>query len=456
MEVVPAAKPTGPSALPPALLAQRILALLPADARARCATVCREWRAALADPSLWTRLDLSDTSGVRCTVRDGALRGASARAGGALQTLDLHRAGPFYCSREALLEVAAANAGSLRTLRTRWLLDAPPPRGVACALTIRSLLALLRSGALPALRELSAAAECGPEQAPALLRNDAPYGPLRLHSLHVRPPALEDSISEARLLELVAALRTHATLRSLTLSCAPLASAAACDALAEAVCAARLRAFELQQSTPLPPDAAPGLARLLRCGALTGLHLRNSPGLLEEPELTALLASALHDNATLTALSFSGMHLWRARTFGAVLLRALAGHPRLRELRVTSEAVCQGGTAAGVGAALGALVAANAPALTALELPRCELNDAVLGPLCDALPRNTHLRRLDISGDMYISQAFAADRLLPALRANASLRELRADAPSQSVAEAVRLVQARAAAAESAAGAHAR
>jgi hypothetical protein len=51
------------SALPPALL-QRILVLLPVDLRARSAAVCRGWRATLADPSLWTRLDLSDAAGL--------------------------------------------------------------------------------------------------------------------------------------------------------------------------------------------------------------------------------------------------------------------------------------------------------------------------------------------------------------------------------------------------------
>jgi hypothetical protein len=43
----------------------------------------------------------------------------------------------------------------------------------------------------------------------------------------------------------------------------------------------------------------------------------------------------------------------------------------------------------------------------------------------DALARNTHLTRLDI-GDNNRTKAFMRDRLLPAVRANRSLRELNA------------------------------
>ena len=73
----------------PHFLVQRILVLLPVDQRARCATVCRGWRALLADASLWTRLDLSGSSGVTVEVSAKTLRCAAARAGGALAMLDV-------------------------------------------------------------------------------------------------------------------------------------------------------------------------------------------------------------------------------------------------------------------------------------------------------------------------------------------------------------------------------
>jgi len=43
----------------PLPLAQRIFLALPADARGRASCVCRAWRDALAEPALWTRLDMS-------------------------------------------------------------------------------------------------------------------------------------------------------------------------------------------------------------------------------------------------------------------------------------------------------------------------------------------------------------------------------------------------------------
>jgi hypothetical protein len=46
-----------------------------------------------------------------------------------------------------------------------------------------------------------------------------------------------------------------------------------------------------------------------------------------------------------------------------------------------------------------------------------------MAPVCAALPRNTHLRALHCSVNR-MSAAFAADVLLPAVRANGSLLQL--------------------------------
>jgi hypothetical protein len=80
------------SALPPAL-ALRVFARVPADIRARCAAVCRAWRAALAEPAAWARLDLSLSSGVPWRrLTDRALRAAAAKAAGRLAALDVRGA----------------------------------------------------------------------------------------------------------------------------------------------------------------------------------------------------------------------------------------------------------------------------------------------------------------------------------------------------------------------------
>ena len=53
----------------PLPLALRIFSLLPADQRLRCAEVSRGWRATVALPALWRRLDLSPESGLATPQR---------------------------------------------------------------------------------------------------------------------------------------------------------------------------------------------------------------------------------------------------------------------------------------------------------------------------------------------------------------------------------------------------
>ncbi len=107
----------------------------------------------------------------------------------------------------------------------------------------------------------------------------------------------------------------------------------------------------------------------------------------------------------------------------AALIGALSGHASLRVLSLLRNSVAAANQAA-AGAALGALLAANAPALTQLNVQWCGLGDGGLRPLCDALSHNTHLQELDCSNNG-ISDAVARDVLLPAVRASASLRKLR-------------------------------
>jgi hypothetical protein len=133
--------------------------------------------------------------------------------------------------------------------------------------------------------------------------------------------------------------------------------------------------------------------------------------------------------ATLTALTLWSTQLWRNHAAAAALLDALTGHARLRKLRIIADASCRFPSEANqqcASALLGALVAADAPALTALDVSYSDLCDTGLGPLFEALPGNTHLRELDCSSNHNVSDAFAADVLLPAVRANTSLRKFTA------------------------------
>ena len=102
------------------------------------------------------------------------------------------------------------------------------------------------------------------------------------------------------------------------------------------------------------------------------------------------------------------------------MMRALTGHPSLDYVDLSSHTPPDQLAA---GAALGALIAANAPALKMLDVSHSALGDVGLGRLCDALPRNTHLRRLHI-GVNGMSADFARHTLLPSVRANTSLRDL--------------------------------
>jgi hypothetical protein len=142
-----------------------------------------------------------------------------------------------------------------------------------------------------------------------------------------------------------------------------------------------------------------------------------------------VLSAALRATSTLTRLSLMGMSPIYGPTFDAdnraavMVLGALTGHPSLRELKLGTDWQTHEAGYAAAGAALGALVAANAPALRTLWLPYCSLEDEGAGALVDALPHNTHLRTLLLTGNN-LTPEFGHGRLLPAVRANSSLQHL--------------------------------
>lgn len=139
------------------------------------------------------------------------------------------------------------------------------------------------------------------------------------------------------------------------------------------------------------------------------------------------MAATVRANTTLTALTLRGVGVWSVLPAAHALLEAATSHPSLQKLDL-SDLDAAGGddgsaAAAAAFAALGALLAANAPALQELRVNGCNLGEAGL----HALPGNTHLRLLDCA-DNNIEADFADDVLLPAVQANTSLRRLQADA----------------------------
>ena len=152
-------------------------------------------------------------------------------------------------------------------------------------------------------------------------------------------------------------------------------------------------------------------------------------------------------NTALTKLKlrYAGL-CWDLHVAGA-LLGALVGHPSLRELHVTGErntAITTENRSV-FGAALGALVAADAPTLQVLDCSYNNLGGAGLTPIAEALPLNHHLYELNV-GDNGMTEAFARNLLLPAVRANTTLRALQCGfcCSAGSVAEAEELARGRA------------
>ncbi len=436
--VVAAARHAAPTLAPlPHALVLHILSLVPVDTRLRCAEVCRSWRAALEDTSLWLRLDLS-ASGVspKRIVTDALLHAAVARAHGELVALDIHDC--TLVTFRALLAAVTAN-GALRELRTSSLWSRDDERSVP--LNTDELEPLLR--AAPRLVVCDADVECNElALAHRLLRNKLPFAPLRVRTFEFH--AGEGERNEAAVVALAADLASHAHLRRLCVSGAPLNTAAALDAVVDAALARRLTSVTLEEGY-LTPQSVPALVRLVGGGALAELDIRGEDRQLLDVPAALALGNALRASSTITAVSMRTVSLWHSPAAATALLDALAGHPSLRSLNISSNRA-DPAVQEEAGAALGALVAANAPALTELDVTGCFLRDEGLGPLFDALPGNTHLRKLNC-GYNNMSDAFVRERLLPAVRANSSLRELKSTARwlhADAALEAEALVQRRA------------
>jgi hypothetical protein len=429
------------SALSPLPLAVvlHIFSLLPVDVRARAACVCRGWCHVLLERSLWTRLDLSPSSGVRVRVTDAVLSGAAAKARGGLQTLDVF--GCEYLTPREVLGVIISNRGALRDL----CIGGPP-------FSTQMLSAKTLESIVHALPDVACNAYCSDvattvADSRRMLRNEPPFERLRLRGLCVN---FERNGAAAA--ALVADIAAHASLKSLFLANAALSTIAALDPVVDALLACSVPSVTFLECR-LMPETLPAVARLLGSTALTDLsiHVLIGPWLLGAPGNApgaVLLAAALRANTTIISLELKHVHFWWDIDAATTLLGALTSHASLRTLHLDDFLVMHedAAHAAAAGAALNALIAANAPALQKLSIP-CIRNRAVLGPLLEALPANTHLRTLNIAWN-YMGAAFARDVLLPAVRANTSLRKLGwADDPIQCqnpyVQEAVALVAAR-------------
>jgi hypothetical protein len=363
-----------------------IFSLLPVDCRLRCSEVCRSWRCALWEPTAWTRLHLTAAGGVRMPARhfsrlpfdnqDALLALTAARAAGSVRSLHVSLT---HVTHAALLATAAINAGALRELHASAD-DASAE--VACA-TVDQAEALLT--AAPLLRVLATDLCCDDAAAAVLavrraLRNEAPFAPLSVRQLHARLSTEPDVVV------FVEDVTAHASLRALSLEDAWLDAPAVLDGVVDAVLARSSLERLHFCNCRLSPASAPALTRLLCSEALTTLSCKRM-ALLDAPS-AAVLAAAFHASTTLTSLTLHTAGVFADVAVGAELLRALTGHASVRALCLRGNRVAAEHGAA-VGASLAALLAANAPALTELDVSQCDLHAAGLRPLFEALPANS-------------------------------------------------------------------
>jgi hypothetical protein len=402
----------------PLPLARRIFLALPVDARGRASCVCRAWCDALADPSLWTRLDMSGVFRADWPRFEAVLRGAAGRSRGQLCLLDLSQQDITW---NALRSLLCANADSLRELHLHSV-----EKNVWFS-TVDAVVA-----AAPLLQVLTAECVlCAWEVAPRLLRTAEPPFALQMRScLSVRFDNENDNRAGGmERVEPFAAALADATLQPalsrVSFRKADAAQPAVMGALVDAALARRLRELTLDFCTP--PAAAP-LARLLAEGSLVVFDIQYVTEPFARTPLfdaagAALVADALRVNTTLTRLDLHCVDLCGDMRAAGAVLGALVGHQSMRKFTITRER----GTAA-FGDALAALIAVDAPALHTLVCSCNSLGDAGLAPIVEALALNRHLRELDVRDATYgnrMSEAFARERLLPALRANTTLCDFR-------------------------------
>jgi hypothetical protein len=316
------------SSLPPALLCE-VFAHTPVDARARCAAVCKAWREVLLERSMWTRLDLSPAGGVALArVTDALLRAAAAKARGGLTALDVSGCGRL--AHETLLEVVTANAGALTELRQQLLTD---------TVTAEQVEALL--GAAPLLRVCHADAHAAAAAACRMLRNEPPFGPLRLNTLlvHAAWPGGEADV-RAFAADMMA---SASSLSNLMLNRAPLDGHGALDAVVDAALIRRLPHLALYHSSLSHASVVRALARLLGGSTLKTLilqHIGPEPLFFSGPEgSAAILAAALRANNTLIELALSFANVWHDAAAAETLLNALTAHPSVHYLHLDCNAV---------------------------------------------------------------------------------------------------------------------
>ena len=375
--------------------------LLPLDARLRAREVCRGWRFFLEDACFWTHVDLSKSCGVnpRFLFREdlALIRAACARAKGALHALDL--SGVDSLSLDEVAELVAENGESLRALTTPYSLELDAEN-----------VARLREAA--PLCVLNCLVKCDGAEAVAMMRCElvCPYY-LQVDSLD----------TQQQQTDFAAALASRTGMKELYLENGNLAGGAELEDLSRATIAAGVeRVFFL--ICRLTPMALPALTLLLRPSALRSLSIYNDGvSLFTGPDLPAF-CDALRSNSIPDQIILQKCDLWADPADAGMVLAALAARTTPFSLGLDGNRV--GETQAqqfAAGTQLAQLITAGG--LEELNLNDCNLGEIGLVPIFKALSRATRLNTLWFNNEE-MSREFARDVVLPAVRANTSLRRL--------------------------------
>ena len=270
----------------------------------------------------------------------------------------------------------------------------------------------------------------------SVLRRQEPFERLSVATLSiVNRGSVPADTSPQALLDLCDAMAQNVSLRGLKLACVPLSTPEVFDAFVDAA-APKLTKLSFFVCG-LAPACEQALVRLLRSTTLTDLciHERSGAPLIDAAAAPAV-ADALRANRTLTHLSLQCIKLWDDMDAASAILGALTAHSTLRILDLCLNIIWDNvdGADATVrkqaGTLLGALIAADACALKALDISSCGLGDAGMAPVLAALAKNTHLFCL-MCGNNCMTRAFAHNRLLPAVKRNTSLMGLSAQSTDE-------------------------
>ena len=397
-----------------------LFSLLPLDARLRAREVCRGWLFFLKDVCFWTHVDLSASCGVNPRFLSDSrlalalLRTACVRAQGSLQSVDLsgveHRVQdewedePVQLVLQWLDSVSAANKASLRDL------VAPHMR-----LIVDHVTALCR--ALPLCR-VHCFVYCNAVEALPLLRCEPPFALLSIHELCV----LGDVDGDQAVLDLASALSVYQGMEKLTLSYVPLTTRAVVDALVDAAISAGIKDAHFEYCG-LTQTALPALMRLIQSPGFERLEVWNDGRTLFEGPAIPAFCEALRKCKSLRKLELAEINLWADTAAATQLISALEELPALQKVTLTwNRTHGRPDVQRAAGECLARLIA-RSTSLRVLCASYSQLGETGMTPIFEALSGDSGLAELHLS-DEQISVEFARDVVLPAVRANTSLRKL--------------------------------